>query len=657
MSRGSFTWSVTRCALSIMETKCVYLVEPEVFQDEDAIPCSSDSIRRLGEDNCLYFAVPELKLGMFDKVGRKLPLILAVGQSKNCSCNQKSCPCGDELIFANYINYVRPNRKFAQHCIGSAEPSSDSIQIFWRTESLLNIPVNARYMFKSLKLRRRTRNINDLGDFIVECSPAARSVNVIVSPSGRWVFDSIEAYVEERTLIKRSLFFELGNPDDTMAHIRSRSTSTRQIESSELTSAPSGLFNTSSQKPVMAVIPFGKRKTMSNFSEELILSCSTTNLPCSYQSSSPAHHFPSTGLVRCVWKSGTPQFVFSLNDDPRELYLANPLKIKSSVNRTMDYMYLFHSKTDGQKDPRNHVNGASNVVGKMKVSSTIVLKSNRSKFVETEFVLFGANKENFKEMQSSSSPLMKSKGFSKKVAGIFRPSHSSKHVSTHKVGEASSQSGGLEEEFIGKVSSIDESFALNQLADDFPPNFELAAIVVEDHQHDSNNLAVSGGWGLSFLNRAGHVDNCREPSSASENREENLMRNSRKSGRSMNVLVPAGFHGGPITRTGGPSGLIERWRSGGHCDCGGWDVGCPLTVLNNNCIHSKNLLPEESQEDCNSVDLFMEGAKHGEPTLKLVNSSENLYVIYFQSTLSALQSFSIAVAIIHSQTPDLYPKL
>ncbi|KAG1354015.1 hypothetical protein COCNU_07G001270 [Cocos nucifera] len=640
-----------------MEMKFLHLVEPEVFQDENAIPCSSDGTRRLEEDSCLYFAVPELKLELSDKVSRKVPLILDVGQSKNCSCNRKSCTCSSELIIPNYINFVSPNRKFAQHCIGLAELSSDSIHIFGGTESLLNIPVNVRYMFKSLKMRRRTRNINDLGDFIVECSPATRSVNIIVSPSGRWIFDSIEAYVKERTLIKSSLFFKLGNPDDTMGHIRSRSTGSRQIEFSELTSAPSGLFNISSQKPVMAAIPVGKQKTMSNFSEEMLLSCSTTNLPCSYRSSSSADHFPSTGLVRRVWKSGTPHFVFSLNDDPRELYLANPLKMKSSVDRTMDYMYLFHSKTDRQKYQRNHVNGASNVVGKMKVSTTLVLKSNRSKFVETEFVLFGANEDHFKEMQSSSSPLMKSKGFSKKVAGIFRPSHSSKHAPTHKVGEASSQSGGLEEEFTGKMSSIDESFALNHLADDFPPNFELAAIVVEDHQHDSSNLAASGGWGLSFLNRASHVDNCREPSSASENREENLMRNSRKSARSMNVLVPAGFHGGPITRTGGPSGLIERWRSGGHCDCGGWDIGCPLTVLNNNCIHSKTSLPEESQEDRNSVDLFMEGAKHGEPTLKLVNSSEDLYVIYFRSTLSPLQSFSIAVAIIHTRTPDLHPKL
>lgn len=49
------------------------------------------------------------------------------------------------------------------------------------------------------------------------------------------------------------------------------------------------------------------------------------------------------------------------------------------------------------------------------------------------------------------------------------------------------------------------------------------------------------------------------------------------------VLIPSGSHGmpesdGPCPGIG-PSSLLERWRSGGGCDCGGWDMGCPLTVL------------------------------------------------------------------------------
>ncbi|KAI4368432.1 hypothetical protein MLD38_016989 [Melastoma candidum] len=44
--------------------------------------------------------------------------------------------------------------------------------------------------------------------------------------------------------------------------------------------------------------------------------------------------------------------------------------------------------------------------------------------------------------------------------------------------------------------------------------------------------------------------------------------------------IPSGLHGMPrTTATRGPSNHIERWKSGGKCDCGGWDLGCPLTFL------------------------------------------------------------------------------
>lgn len=45
------------------------------------------------------------------------------------------------------------------------------------------------------------------------------------------------------------------------------------------------------------------------------------------------------------------------------------------------------------------------------------------------------------------------------------------------------------------------------------------------------------------------------------------------------VIIPGGVHSYP--EKGAPSPLISRWRSGGLCDCGGWDVGCKLHVLSN----------------------------------------------------------------------------
>jgi len=55
--------------------------------------------------------------------------------------------------------------------------------------------------------------------------------------------------------------------------------------------------------------------------------------------------------------------------------------------------------------------------------------------------------------------------------------------------------------------------------------------------------------------------------------------------------------------------------------------------------------------------VIIQGAKHREPALRIVTTSEGMYTMYFDPTLSALQAFSVGVAIIHSQTPALYPKL
>lgn len=52
------------------------------------------------------------------------------------------------------------------------------------------------------------------------------------------------------------------------------------------------------------------------------------------------------------------------------------------------------------------------------------------------------------------------------------------------------------------------------------------------------------------------------------------------------VILPGGIHSSPIK--GEPSPLIDRWKSGGLCDCGGWDIGCKLLVLSNQKQSSKS---------------------------------------------------------------------
>lgn len=53
--------------------------------------------------------------------------------------------------------------------------------------------------------------------------------------------------------------------------------------------------------------------------------------------------------------------------------------------------------------------------------------------------------------------------------------------------------------------------------------------------------------------------------------------------------------------------------------------------------------------------LKFQGSSNFNPTLRIVNVHDGVYFIHFQPPLSALQSFSIAVAIIHAQSPTLRP--
>ncbi|MFS7907932.1 hypothetical protein Hanom_Chr01g00077291 [Helianthus anomalus] len=101
-------------------------------------------------------------------------------------------------------------------------------------------------------------------------------------------------------------------------------------------------------------------------------------------------------------------------------------------------------------------------------------------------------------------------------------------------------------------------------------NVELAAIVMKDCIRASQN-------------EDRHCETCRQNSN-------------------MNVVIPAGVHGGPRSRNGGgPSSLVERWRSGGSGDCGGWDLGCPLTAL-----HARPNNKDGSFGDSVSFDLFVQ---------------------------------------------------
>nr|XP_043621618.1 uncharacterized protein LOC122593292 [Erigeron canadensis] len=116
---------------------------------------------------------------------------------------------------------------------------------------------------------------------------------------------------------------------------------------------------------------------------------------------------------------------------------------------------------------------------------------------------------------------------------------------------------------------------------------------------------------------------------------------------STTVILPGGTHGVPSN--GKPTPLIDRWRSGGGCDCEGWDIGCTLNTL------SKPLQSTESRSNkvhtsfC-SFELFFQGeVMNKKPSFRLSTLKEGIFSIDFNSSLSPLQAFSICISVVESQ--------
>lgn len=358
---------------------------------------------------------------------------------------------------------------------------------------------------------------------------------------------------------------------------------------------------------------------------------STFSVPSSSSSSSStsSSNSYSQGMLHCSWNNGFPRYVFSVEDQKDVYYTTNLSKVESIKDEGLDYVYMFH---DNELD----------LAAKMKVSTSFTFCPLGTEIMETQFILCATGHHGEEGPTSTSTSnhqiVKKSKGLSKKVTSIFR-GHPSRNRTYSKIDGANAMPMLEATSELGNV--IPES--------SFPANLESIAIVVKDHIVKKVEV---GGWGLKFLTEGGD----RQMHSAAC---EVCRENSSQQCSSMDVIVPAGFHGGAKAENGGPSGLVERWRNGGSCDCGGWDIGCPLTVLNagpNN--NNKDVLYKAGVfGKSNSFELFTQGCKQSLPVIEVTNIHDGLYYIHYQSTLSALQSLSIAVAIIHSHSPTLKPKV
>ncbi|KAI3811557.1 hypothetical protein L1987_21282 [Smallanthus sonchifolius] len=107
------------------------------------------------------------------------------------------------------------------------------------------------------------------------------------------------------------------------------------------------------------------------------------------------------------------------------------------------------------------------------------------------------------------------------------------------------------------------------------------------------------------------------------------------------VILPGGSHGVPSK--GVPSPLVDRWRSGGVCDCGGWDVGCRLRTLGGSRSDKVHLT------SCQFNLFFQEEVENKRPLFSLSPLKEGIFSIEYNSSLSPLQAFSICISYVESR--------
>ncbi|EPS72470.1 hypothetical protein M569_02289 [Genlisea aurea] len=116
--------------------------------------------------------------------------------------------------------------------------------------------------------------------------------------------------------------------------------------------------------------------------------------------------------------------------------------------------------------------------------------------------------------------------------------------------------------------------------------------------------------------------------------------------RKVHVVIPDGNHSFPGGGgdSGGPSSLLDRWRSGGVCDCGGWDMACRFDVFTSPDIRIDHRNPSQQ--------LFVQGSREAKAAAFSMHrvDDDGSYSVEFHAKLSALQVFSICIAILHSSS-------
>ncbi|KAH9736257.1 Enolase [Citrus sinensis] len=116
---------------------------------------------------------------------------------------------------------------------------------------------------------------------------------------------------------------------------------------------------------------------------------------------------------------------------------------------------------------------------------------------------------------------------------------------------------------------------------------------------------------------------------------------------STTVILPIGVHGLP--KKGAPSPLIQRWKSGGLCDCGGWDVGCKLRILANHNQSCRRPMSLSAFPNSDNFELFEGLTQQSRPIFSMVPLNKEIYSVEFNTSVSLLQAFFISITVLSGQ--------
>ncbi|KAL3518122.1 hypothetical protein ACH5RR_020711 [Cinchona calisaya] len=181
---------------------------------------------------------------------------------------------------------------------------------------------------------------------------------------------------------------------------------------------------------------------------------------------------------------------------------------------------------------------------------------------------------------------------------------------------------------------------------DVQANDELAAIVLNLPKMAIRNLN-EGDQKTCEVERLSMVD-LEEPSYAVE---ESWCSAGSMDLPGLAVILPGGDHGIPIK--GEPSPLIDRWRSGGSCDCGGWDLGCGTRVLSSQFRRTSGSTKSESSTG--KFQLYSQEQRlDKKPIFSLSPFKDGIYSVEFNSSLKLLQAFSVCIAFLNGLQPAMF---